>query len=144
LVKVSRNSPQVGHHKGKAVTKEVKPAWDTDDADAFETKMEEWGERDWATWLGDHLSFPFKAKRAEDDDEAFFTDIADREPFRLGHKMEVLGLEPDDDVDLGVMVQVREGQHQGYVPLADLEVMPKADKNHWPVREYVVWYANRM
>jgi hypothetical protein len=41
-------------------------------------------------------------------------------------------------------MQVREGQHQGYVPLADLEAMPKADKNYWPVREYVVWYANRM
>jgi|NGEPerStandDraft_6_1074524.scaffolds.fasta_scaffold110476_2 hypothetical protein len=25
----------------------------------------------------------------------------------------------------------------------DLEVTPKADPNFWPVREYVVWFANR-
>jgi len=24
----------------------------------------------------------------------------------------------------------------------DLEVRPKTDKNFWPVREYVVWFAN--
>jgi hypothetical protein len=142
--KVSRHSHQADRQKGKAATKDVKPAWDSNAADAFEAKMDEWEKRNWATWLGDHLSFPFKAKREEDDDDAFFTDVADREPFRLGHKMDVLGLEPDEDVDMGVLMHVMEGQHHGYVPLADLEVIPKADKSYWPVREYVVWYANRM
>ena len=28
-------------------------------------------------------------------------------------------------------------------PLFDLEVTPKDDPNFWPVREYVVWDANR-
>lgn len=31
----------------------------------------------------------------------------------------------------------------GAVPLCDLEARPKHDKNFWPVREYVVWFANR-
>jgi hypothetical protein len=32
------------------------------------------------------------------------------------------------------------GHHRS---VADLEVKPKADKNYWPIREYVVWFANR-
>jgi hypothetical protein len=28
------------------------------------------------------------------------------------------------------------------VPLADLEVKRMADEDFWPVREYVVWFAN--
>ncbi len=41
------------------------------------------------------------------------------------------------------MVTFREKGQTGYVPLADLEVKPKSDKNFWPAREYVVWFANR-
>jgi hypothetical protein len=29
------------------------------------------------------------------------------------------------------------------VPLGDLQVKPKTDANFWPVREYVIWFANR-
>jgi hypothetical protein len=28
----------------------------------------------------------------EDDDDAYFTDIADHQPFRLGHEMKVIGI----------------------------------------------------
>ena len=122
----------------------LQPAWDTNDLDAYELKMEEWAARDWCHWLGQKLAFPFKAKREEDSDEAFFTDVAAVEPFRLGHTMDVVGMEPGEEVDFGVLVEVREGRHKGHVPLADLEVRPKSDKNFWPVREYVVWFANRM
>ena len=119
-------------------------SWDEDDGEElFELKMEEWAERDWATWLEDNLFFPFKAKREDDDAEAFFTDVADREPFRQGHAMDVFGLEPEEDVDEGFHVKVREGKSEGHVPLADLEVTSKSDKNYWPVREYAVWFANR-
>jgi hypothetical protein len=43
----------------------------------------------------------------------------------------------------GINVKVREGRRTGYVPLSDLEVTSKDDKNYWPVREYVVWFANK-
>jgi hypothetical protein len=56
--------------------------------------------------------------------------------------MDVLGLD-EEDVDRGVMVRVREKGREGCVPLCDVEVTPKTDKNFWPVREYVVWFANR-
>lgn len=44
---------------------------------------------------------------------------------------------------LGIILTVTEGNHKGSVPLADLRVTPASDRNLWPVREYVVWHANR-
>jgi hypothetical protein len=43
-------------------------------------------------WLRGNLSFPFEVKRNEDEDDVYFTDSAKREPFRLGQKMEAMGL----------------------------------------------------
>jgi len=59
--------------------------------------------------------------------------------------MTVLGIsdaafEPDFH---GVLVDVRQGHRRRVVPLQDLEVRPKDNPNFWPVREFVVWYANR-
>jgi len=110
--------------------------------DAFEKKLEEWETRNWMDWLGQQLTFPFLVTREEDEDDAYFSAGAAKFPFRLGHKMEVLAL-AEEDVDLGVMVKVREKGQTGHVPLADMEVKPKSDKNFWPVKEYVVWFANR-
>lgn len=110
--------------------------------EAFEQKMEEWAARDWPAWLGQHLTFPFQATREEDDDDAYFSPGAAKAPFRLGHKMQVVGL-AEEDVDRGIMVRVREKSRTGEAPLCDLKVTPKADPNFWPVRECVVWFANR-
>lgn len=116
--------------------------WDLNaDNRAFEKKFEEWDKRDWMAWLAENLTFPFTVTREEDEDDAYFTD-AYEDLFRLGHKMEVTGLD-EDDVNEGVMVKVTEKHHIGYVPLCDVKVRPKSNKNFWPVREYVVWFANR-
>ena len=56
--------------------------------------------------------------------------------------MAVLAL-AEEDVDRGMMIKVREKGQVGCVPLADVEVTAKTDANFWPVREYVVWFANR-
>ncbi|WP_425216442.1 hypothetical protein [Tumidithrix helvetica] len=40
-------------------------------------------------------------------------------------------------------MKVREGRKTGYVPLGELEVTSRQDRNFLPVREYVVWFANR-
>jgi len=113
------------------------------DEDAFERKYQEWKTRDWPLWLKDHLIFPFTVERMEDEDDAYFTDVAKHEPFMLGHIMKVINVEPEEDDLYGVIVQVREGRRKGYVPLCDLEVTARDDRNFWSVREYVVWFANR-
>lgn len=110
--------------------------------DSYNNIYKQWQLRSWVPWLNSKLTFPFFVKRMEDEDDAYFTDIADREPFRLGHVMKVIGIEMEDDLS-GVILKVREGRKVGYVPLCDVEVLDKDDPNYWPIREYVVWFANQ-
>ncbi len=110
--------------------------------EAWEQKFQEWAARAWPEWLARQLAFPFTVAREEDDDDAYFAPGAAKALFRLGHKMQVVGL-AEEDVDRGILVNVREKNRTGCVPLCDLEVTPKTDPNFWPVREYVVWFANR-
>ena len=126
-------------------------SWDLQESDegnlpvseeAFERKCDEWEARNWQQWLAQHLHFPFSVTREEDDDDAYFLKGAAKAPFRLGHTMEVVKI-AESDPTRGVMVTVREKNRTGTVPLADLQVTPWTDKNFWPVREYVVWDANR-
>lgn len=42
----------------------------------------------------------------------------------------------------GFLIRVQEGKKEGCIPLADVEIPSKTDRNYWPVREYVVWMAN--
>ena len=116
-------------------------SWDEGNSDLWHQKHEEWQERDWESWLTDYLSFPFEVRRKEDDDDAYFSDAAQQGPFRVGHVMSALAI--DEDPRCEILVEVREGKKTGHVPLCDVEVTPKTDPNYWPVREFVVWFANR-
>ncbi len=121
------------------------PLWDAegDEAgDAFDVKYEEWEQRDWMTWLAQNLAFPFKATREEDIEDADLEQGAAPRLFQVGDTMEILGLEEEDEMK-GVIVKAKQKGQIGHLPLAELEVKPKTDKNYWPVREYVVWFANR-
>ncbi len=113
-----------------------------DNNDAFDRIYAKWVKRAWLPWLKSQLSFPFEVERKEDNDDAYFTDVAEIEPFRLGHKMKVTGIELEDD-HYGLIVTVQEGRNTGHVPLCDLEVTSRENENFWPVREYVVWFANQ-
>ena len=112
------------------------------DDNAFDRICAKWEKRSWELWLLKKLNFPFSVERMEDEDDAYFTDIAETEPFRLGHIMKGVGIEPED-ARCGVILKVREGRRVGYVPLCDVQVTSEEDGNYWPVREYVVWFANR-
>jgi len=63
---------------------------------AFDRIYAKWKKRSWETWLREKLDFPFIVERMEDDDDAYFTDIAETEPFRLGHIMKAVGIEAED------------------------------------------------
>ena len=57
--------------------------------------------------------------------------------------MKVIDVEPEEDDLYGIIVQVREGKRKGYVPPCDFEVTSSDDRNFWPVRDSVIWFANR-
>jgi hypothetical protein len=94
-------------------------SWDKDNEELWDRKYEEWEERDWLHWLTNRLVFPFS----------------------VGHVMKAMSIENEDD-DYGIIVKVKEEKKIGYIPLCDLEVTSREDSNFWPVREYVVWFAN--
>ena len=115
-------------------------SWDgDDDEDAFDSKYEEWGRRDWMAWLSEKLSFPFEVKRAEDMEENPFDHA--HGPFSVGRRMQAVSLE-EEHWKYGMVICVTDGKKKGTVPLADVEVTSKTNPNYWPVREYVVWAAN--
>jgi hypothetical protein len=117
-------------------------SWDREgNEDAWNTKHAEWKGRDWGKWLSEHLSFPFMSDRTEDPDDDALT-IREDKYFGIGHSMKVLSINQEDETH-GIIVKAREGRRIGYVPLCELEVTPRKNKNYWPVREYVVWFANR-
>ena len=128
-------------------------SWDLDygekgyDKDAYDRKSEEWEERDWIEWLQENLTFPFKAERMEDDVDMFAPkNLQGRNPFKVGCHVTVTGitdLDCDPDFEGVIINVVGEKGKKGAFPLQDLEVQPKTDPNYWPVREFVVWYANR-
>jgi len=123
-------------------------SWDDDNGDikAFERKSRQWKSRNWIAWLKKNLKFPFEAERMEDDLDPFAPDdIKARNPFPVGCKVQVFGIADEDcDVEFeGVIMEVRDRKRKGYIPLQDMEVFPKSDPNYWPVREFVVWYANQ-
>ncbi len=76
---------------------------------AFEEKSIEWDQRHWMAWLGSNLSFPFMAKRVDDEEDGYFNSAIAKRPFRLGHKMKVLAVVNEDDL-YGIIVKVREGR----------------------------------
>ena len=77
------------------------------DEDAFYKIYAEWEKRSWDPWLGNNLKFPFTVERIEDEDDAYFTDIAKSEPFRLGHVMKVIDIEIEDS-HYGIILKVKE------------------------------------
>lgn len=123
--------------------KDYDSSWDLGGNDkAFDRKYKEWKQRPWESWLRKNLKFPFQVERVENHDDAYSNDIAKFKPFRVGHIMEAMGIETEDDL-YGIIVKVKEGRNVGHVPLCNVKVTSEEDGNYWPVREYVVWFANR-
>ena len=125
-----------------AKTDTYDPSWDREgNEEAWNEKHAEWESRDWSLWLSENLSFPFIADRTEDLNKDILV-LREEALFGIGHSMKVLSIMEEDETH-GFIVKVREGRRIGHVPLCELQVTPRKNKNYWPVREYVVWFANR-
>jgi len=139
---INKKNPSYGVKIMAFDIKNYDSSWDDSNEDLFDKKYEEWEKRDWKKWLNLNLTFPFEVERVEDEDDAYFSKGATKEPFRLGHKMKVIKIEDFDDF-YGILVKAREGRRTAIIPLCELEVTSKSNINYWPVKEFVVWFANR-
>jgi len=124
-----------------AQDKQYDTSWDDDNEELWDQKYEECEIRNWRDWLLENLSFPFEAEIKEDlTSNPFSSD--QNQPFSIGHVVKVLEIEGEDE-DYGIIVKAKEERKTGYIPLCDVEVTSRENENFWPVREYVVWFANQ-
>jgi len=97
--------------------------------------------RDWQEYLSRKLSFPFMAKRIDDQDKVVWRGLKNDKPFSIGHTMKVLCVKSEDDL-YGIIVKVREEKQTAFIPVLDLEVIDPKGLNKKYLEEYAEWFAN--
>ena len=89
-------------------------------------------EEGWASYLQEHLTFPFEAEVEEP---------ISRGPIRYGDRLRVTGISMEDDM-YGVIADVRLGRRKYAFPLANLQALDRQSPNHQIIHDYRVWFAN--
>lgn len=87
----------------------------------------------WETHLEQALQFPFEAEVVE---------LLTHGSLRVGDRVRVTGLEMTDD-KYGLITAVRRGRERFDFSLCDMEATDKNSASYQPLRDYVVWFANR-
>ena len=96
----------------------------------YESALQAWKEH-----LEKKLKFPIKAEVVE---------LMDRGSLRIGDRVIIYGVDEFFDTMRGLFAKLtHDNSHEFLFPLADLEVLNKKSKNYQPIKDYVVWYANR-
>ncbi|MCK5230214.1 MAG: hypothetical protein KAR13_08115 [Desulfobulbaceae bacterium] len=98
------------------------------DPEDYWTKFEAWEKH-----LQNVLRFPFDAEVSE---------FQERGALRQWAKVKVLEITSIED-PYGVLVAISHKRSVYQFPLCDLEVESKSSPNYQPVKDYVVWFANR-
>ncbi len=89
----------------------------------------------WKHYLEKNLKFPIRAEVVE---------LMERGSLRVGERVIIYGIDEFVDELRGLFAKVgSEKSKRLAFPLADLEVLDKKSQNYQPIRDYVVWYANR-
>jgi hypothetical protein len=86
----------------------------------------------WEDHLAEHLSFPFEAE---------VSGYQERGPLQAGDRVKVHCIFDVDDL-YGVIVRLRHGRRQYYLPLCELKVTDQHSPNYQLVGDYAVWFAN--
>ncbi len=87
----------------------------------------------WEKYLKSKLKFPFKA---------IVEEFQERGPMKAGNKVTVHGISEIEEL-YGVLADIEYKRKNYIFPLADLEVIEKSSSNYLPIKDYVVWFANR-
>jgi len=110
--------------QGKRIQAILDKAEDSGEWAAFEA---------WEEYFEQVLGYPFEAKVSE---------WQERGPLRTEDEVKVLGTEGIEDL-YGILVSLRRERRKYVFPLCDLEVKDKSSTYYQPVKDYVVWFANR-
>jgi len=95
---------------------------------------DEWGQLNaWEAHLEQRLQFPFEAEIKEGEHYG---------RVRVGERVVLTGFNETDDL-YGLLVNARRGREHFVLPLCDLAATDKRSQNYQPLRDYVVWFANR-
>jgi hypothetical protein len=87
----------------------------------------------WGEYLDQELTFPF---------EAVVDEWKERGPLRSGDKVRVHAIEDADD-SYGLIVKVRRGREQFFVPLCELTAVHEESQEHDLIDLYNLWFANQ-
>ena len=87
----------------------------------------------WESHLEKTLKFPFEVEIVEGDY---------RRQSRLGDRVKLTGICEADD-HYGLLVSALHNREPLVLPLCDLEATEKRSANYQPLKDYVVWFANR-
>ncbi len=88
----------------------------------------------WRDYLEATLTFPF---------DCFVAESQDRGPMHAGDKVKVTSINEVEDDMYGLIADFRVGHRKYAFPLCDLEATDEKSANYQPVKDYVVWFANR-
>ena len=87
----------------------------------------------WLEYLEQELKFPI---------EAIVDEWQDRGPLRAGDEVRVHAIE-DADEHYGIIVKLRRGREQFYMPLCDLAAIDENSPAYHFIDLYCIWFANR-
>ena len=87
----------------------------------------------WGKYLKKKLSFPFNA---------IVDEFQERGRMKAGNKVTVNRISDIDELN-GILVDIEYKSKNYIFPLADLEVVGKSSSNYRPIKDYVIWFANR-
>jgi hypothetical protein len=87
----------------------------------------------WRKYLKEKLSFPFKA---------IVDEVQERGPMKAGNEVTVHRISEIEEM-YGILVDIEYKRKNYIFPLADLDVIEKSSNNYLPIKDYVIWFANR-
>lgn len=128
------------HQRSRSVAR-TREQPEREDRILFEIVVDAYGESEramgWYYYLAEQIEFPFKAN---------CTSVRAASPLEVGSQVEVLGMAPEDDCMVEVLVFVQHGKTKRSklaIPLAQLQCLSTNEETCQAVEDWHYWVARR-